>query len=393
MDQPSFIDPARIADLPEVPETERAWAAGFFDGEGCCGAYRTKRNPEPTRIQLSVSQTETTTLRRFHLAMGNAGYLQFVERSAAKPKWNDCWSLLLTAIDEVSQAVALMWPYLSGPKRQQIQRAFAARAANLRTTSDLPIGGQKLTDAQVARIKDLLTERRLLQREIAQMFGVQQSHISTIALGKRKAAGERARAGRKRRPVVWPDHDVAGFDPPSCAADHLAFGEPSAEIERAWAAGFFDAEGTATARLGRHLALSVAQTETSTLDRFMRAMGGIGGVYSKYQSNQPEHWKQGYYYSIGSKGDWAVAVGKLWPYVSPPKRRQITEAWLARSQYRETWPAEFNLPNQRLSNEQIEQIRDLANAGQPRAEVARQFGISGSYVGQIKRGARRASDT
>ncbi len=392
MDQPSFIDPAHIADLPEVPDTERAWAAGFFDGEGCCGAYGTKRVPAPTRVQISVWQVETATLERFYNATGGGGYLTHVDRG--NPKWKPAWGLFITALADVARVVALIWPFLSEPKRTQIRDAFTVRAANLRTSPDRAIGGQKLTDGQIEQIEKMLADGVLFQHQIAALFGVAQQTVSGIRLGRRKSVGQRKRSGVKSKgPVDWPH---CPRDPSLDAPDFLIppDGEGVPATERAWAAGFFDAEGTAIAKRGKHLSLSVAQTETSTLDRFRRVMGGRGAVRAKPQPRQPAHWKQGYTFQIGSKGDWAHGVSALWEFLSEPKRRQAAEAWAQRSVYREGWSAQFAVPHQRLSDGQVREIYALAMAGEmTHAEIGAQFGIAGSYVSGIKNRTSRRSAT
>lgn len=392
MDHPSFIDPARFADLPLAPEAERAWAAGFFDGEGCCGVYGTRRRPLPTRVQMSVWQTETSTLERLHAATGSVGYLTHVDRG--NPKWKPCWGLFITALEDVELVVHALWPYLSGPKRDQIRRSFETRATNLSATAGLPHPGQRLTDSQVAQVEALLAAGHLTQRQIAAQFGVTQSTVSWIKLGRRKADGQRCRAGVKSRgPIEWP--------PPSGApllVDLDFLGQSSGcahslapEIERAWAAGFFDAEGTAQATRGRNVMLSVAQTETSTLQRFGRAIGGLGAVYRK-NSNQPAHWKTGYRFQVHSLATCEQAVALLWEFLSQPKRRQIAAAWAARTEYRQSWPAGFALPHQRLTDDEVRAIYVLATANDlPHAEIAKRFGISTSYVSGIKNKTRRRS--
>ncbi len=388
MDQPSFIDPARLADLPEVPETERAWAAGFFDGEGCCGVYRTKRNPAPTRVQVSIVQTETSTLERFYSATGRRGHLTYIDR--ANPKWKPVWTLQVTALADVEQVVATVWPYLSEPKREQIRASFETRAASLRTSPDLAIGGQKLTDAQVVQIEGMLADGALFQRQIAALFGVTQTTISGISLGERKTVGQRKRAGRKPKGAAeWPHCPP---DPVLESPDFLRrLGGPplTPDTERAWAAGFFDAEGTTRARIGRNIMVSVAQTETSTLERFSRALGGLGAVYAK-NSTQPDHWKPGYHFQISNLADCERAIALLWEFLSQPKRQQAAAAWAQRDAYRKTWPAEFPLPQQRVTDERIAEIRTMTRSGYMTCvEAAAQYGVSVSYASQIKLGARR----
>lgn len=111
-------------------ETELAWAAGFFDGEGSIFVRHTKRHKGGTTgkeyplttVEMSVCQTRCEPIERFTAAVGvgrTAGpYKQRVERHAPYWRWNTCgrpstYSVLLK-----------LWPYLSVPKQEQAHRVW-----------------------------------------------------------------------------------------------------------------------------------------------------------------------------------------------------------------------------------------------------------------------------
>ncbi len=108
----------------------------------------------------------------------------------------------------------------------------------------------------------------------------------------------------------------------------IAFIEPT---EIAWAAGFFDGEGnirfnkTNTVAPGASksygtLRLQVAQVHKEPLDRFQRAIGGVGKVYGPYVPTGTR--RKTYHYFIVS-GDKAIAAFHLLrPYLSSIKRSQ-----------------------------------------------------------------------
>lgn len=179
MEHPSFIDSSPYADLPIPPGTERAWAAGFFDGEGHIRASYGRY------LLLNVVQTETTTLERFRVAVG--GYGNIYARNGARPaNWTLSYCLQIGALAEVRHAVLLMWEYLSGPKRRQITEAFAHRGAYRATwPANLKHGGQKLSNEQVGEIRQRLADGQA-QFAIARLYDVSQSAISQIKLGKRR---------------------------------------------------------------------------------------------------------------------------------------------------------------------------------------------------------------
>jgi hypothetical protein len=93
--------------------------------------------------------------------------------------------------------------------------------------------------------------------------------------------------------------------------------------ELAWAAGFFDGEGSTIldARPGRKVSLKVqvAQTEPTVLERFRKAVGvgNINGPYRRNEVNQADYWQ------FRVQGAGALDVLKaLWPFLSYAKRDQ-----------------------------------------------------------------------
>lgn len=97
-----------------------AWAAGFFDGEGST----TLQNVNSTRArdyltpQLSISQHGSPEcLLRFQSAVGGLGtihgpytYAQYTGQR---------WTWAARRHDNAQAALACLWPWLSGPKREQ----------------------------------------------------------------------------------------------------------------------------------------------------------------------------------------------------------------------------------------------------------------------------------
>ena len=79
-----------------------AWAAGFFEGEGCI----TLGGNYPS---LRLHNTDEEVVRRFHSVMG-VGRLRgpYYKNSAHKPVW--IW--IATSYAEVTAAFELMRPYL-----------------------------------------------------------------------------------------------------------------------------------------------------------------------------------------------------------------------------------------------------------------------------------------
>ena len=96
---------------------ELAWAAGFWDGEGCC--FTGVRKKGYRYIAASVSQSlNTICLERFLAAIEGIGkiygpYEDHRNGRSARYEWR------VSRLDDVLAVKDLLWPYLSDPKRQQ----------------------------------------------------------------------------------------------------------------------------------------------------------------------------------------------------------------------------------------------------------------------------------
>ena len=74
----------------------------------------------------------------------------------------------------------------------------------------------------------------------------------------------------------------------------------SEEIELAWAAGFWDGEGC-TYRSPRQWFMEVNQTEVTTLERFMAAVG-VGKIYGPRMPHKT---------TLGTSPQWRWRIGSL----------------------------------------------------------------------------------
>jgi hypothetical protein len=103
-------------------ETELAWAAGFYDGEGSTVPVRQMKRGRVT-MAVTVSQKDPEVLERFAAAVGR-GYLYPPFRpSASKP--NPCWQYRLHRWKHCLEVMDLLWPYLGTLKREQFIRVKA----------------------------------------------------------------------------------------------------------------------------------------------------------------------------------------------------------------------------------------------------------------------------
>lgn len=112
-----------------IDREQLAWAAGFLDGEG--GFYlstNTDKYKKWTYYQVCSTVVQSGPeiphpLARFHQAVGIGKILgPYPPKGMGhKPQWN--WRI--TGFEKVQAVVALLWTWLSEPKREQARRALA----------------------------------------------------------------------------------------------------------------------------------------------------------------------------------------------------------------------------------------------------------------------------
>lgn len=114
--------------------TERAWAAGFFDGEG--NVYTTTVTPKKhaTQIQVRVQQNEPSTLERFRdaVVVGRVkGPYERPYRSLHRDGYpavnNPIWYYQASTFHDVMIVREALWEFLSQPKRIQFGEAIRKR--------------------------------------------------------------------------------------------------------------------------------------------------------------------------------------------------------------------------------------------------------------------------
>jgi len=117
----------------QFENTERAWAAGFFDGEGTAGVggSRLRTSCQPSmEIPQSNAQGVPDSLVRFQITVG-AGSI-----SGPHPPRNP-WARLpsyrweLGGHKKVEMVCGLLWPWLGSTKRSQIEWALSLVHAGL----------------------------------------------------------------------------------------------------------------------------------------------------------------------------------------------------------------------------------------------------------------------
>lgn len=99
-------------------DTELAWAAGFFDGEGCTMVQR--RAGRVISIKIVIGQQHDEVLLRFQKAVGVGNV---VYPKSLKPDGRTrAIHLNICGKEKVLHTLKLIWPYLGSVKREQANR-------------------------------------------------------------------------------------------------------------------------------------------------------------------------------------------------------------------------------------------------------------------------------
>ena len=105
-----------------------AWAAGFFDGEGCTGTGSTRGRPNAVRIFTCVGQQSRSSdivpsvVSRFQRAIRGMGYVRAPYFDPRSGTYAHQWRA--DSFEEAQAVVALLWSNLGDVKRAQAAAAF-----------------------------------------------------------------------------------------------------------------------------------------------------------------------------------------------------------------------------------------------------------------------------
>jgi hypothetical protein len=99
----------------ELDTHELAWAAGFFDGEGCFSI-----KPRPS---MSLGQIDPQVLARFQRAVGGLGILYGPYGPYPGTLGNHGqWYVRSSKLEDLQATIAMLWRWLSPIKREQARR-------------------------------------------------------------------------------------------------------------------------------------------------------------------------------------------------------------------------------------------------------------------------------
>lgn len=141
---------------------ELAWAAGFFDGEGCSSNRRDKSRPDYVSVVVKIGQSDRRPLDRFQKAVLGLGSIGGPYQK--KPGHKPVYTLSFGAFHEAQAVVAMLWKWLGEDKRSQAIRVFKAAKLSKGMKDDIARRNLMAYNADLANGKKKLTESQLLAR-------------------------------------------------------------------------------------------------------------------------------------------------------------------------------------------------------------------------------------
>jgi hypothetical protein len=103
----------------------------------------------------------------------------------------------------------------------------------------------------------------------------------------------------------------------------------------AWAAGFFDGEGSTLLSTKHQVSITVGQSGDeglAILERFNQSVGSIGKVRGPYRTRSAVH-KPVYVFAVHGFERTQAIIAMLWPWLTEPKREQASSRLAAYVQH------------------------------------------------------------
>lgn len=163
----------------KINREELAWAAGFFDGEGCTTVSAHKNGPRKgyKNLHITVAQTDKRPLERL-LSIWKKGKIYGPYTRKNNPRVSPYYKLNISGLENVNKVISSMWPWLGDIKREQAIRRIEEMTEYCnrpnKKTGPKPI----LNEQEIIEVKFLIG--KIPTREIAFLYGISMETVWTI---------------------------------------------------------------------------------------------------------------------------------------------------------------------------------------------------------------------
>ena len=141
-----------------LTETEKAYLAGLFDGEGCIGFYE-ETGKDKHFVMVTISNTDFRIMKWLdeHISFGSIN----AKHKMPKPNWKQGWTWQIRSREEVQEFLTTIQPYLL-IKKEQAALLLSHLDAEQKT---LHHNGRKLSEDIIANRRDITKRLKLLKME------------------------------------------------------------------------------------------------------------------------------------------------------------------------------------------------------------------------------------
>lgn len=100
-----------------IPDKEElAWAAGFFEGEGCfTRSIQTRGNSTAYNLKAHISQTTEEPIIKFYEAIGFGR----INGPYQNGKYKEYWRYEAAGYERVQELLVMLWPHLSDRRKEE----------------------------------------------------------------------------------------------------------------------------------------------------------------------------------------------------------------------------------------------------------------------------------
>lgn len=148
-------------------QTTRYWLAGLLEGEG---SFMVGPPSKPNLPVISVNMTDKDVVEKVAELFGT----KVLPLKKRKQKWKDNYATRVRGKKAV-EIMMVLKPLMGTRRQHQIEKALASYS----------VQGRRLTDKEVISIRQLCSEGKMTQKQIAKKFDLRRETVNKIHRRKR----------------------------------------------------------------------------------------------------------------------------------------------------------------------------------------------------------------
>ena len=151
--------------MKKINETDRAWLAGYFDGEGCLHIQQIFPSKDPEKRKkrreyrpyysprIYIASTARGSIEHVVKLTGFGAIKKRKRLNKLKRNWKPCYAIYITGFKNVKEFVEIMFPYLV--EKKQHAEIFLKFVESRMHTHDRFRQGSSYTDEEMQLFEQL----------------------------------------------------------------------------------------------------------------------------------------------------------------------------------------------------------------------------------------------